>query len=79
LGREQWTMTDNIAEIPHTTYTVKSSNWARRADGRAALLLYPEETAPQAVAFEINLDAIVFIRRHLDAAEEFLRTQEGHA
>jgi hypothetical protein len=72
-------MTGNIAEIPHTTYIVTSSNWARRADGRAALLIYPEETAPQAVAFDINLDAIASIRRHLDAAEVFLRTQAGQA
>jgi hypothetical protein len=72
-------MTREIAEFPHTTFTVKASNWARRADGRVALLLYPEETAPQPVAFEIDLDAIGSIRRHLDAAEEFLGSKVGHA
>ena len=72
-------MPRNLAELPRTSFTVMASNWARRADGRVALLLYPQETAHHPVAFEINLDAIGSIRRHLDAAEEFLCAQAGNA
>ena len=62
-----------------TTYTVRASHWANRADGRAALLIFPLEIAPKGFAFELNLLGIQALRRHLDEAEAFLRTKAGHA
>jgi hypothetical protein len=62
-----------------TTFTVKASHWANRADGRAALLIFPVEIAPRAFAFELNLQGIQALRRHLDEAEALLRTKPGQA
>ena len=57
--------------------TVTRSETLLRLDGRTAIELTTLELGR--IAFEVNLQAIAALRRHLSAAESYLRQKPGKA
>ncbi|MCP2218508.1 MULTISPECIES: hypothetical protein [Bradyrhizobium] len=58
-------------KISSTTLTVTYSETLIRPDGRAAIMLETRERGP--IAFEVDLEAIAALRRHLTVAEQHIR------